>query len=81
MALNPRNAKDSLTITTEHVLPNDTNHIGNLFGGRLLQWMDTTAAISAHRHCKRVCVTATVNNVSFNKPIKQGSIVTLEAKV
>ncbi len=35
-------AKESLTINTEHVLPNDTNHIGNLFGGRLLQWMDIT---------------------------------------
>ncbi|MFL5752739.1 MAG: acyl-CoA thioesterase [Bacteroidia bacterium] len=76
-----RFAHESLTVTTEQVLPNDTNHIGNLFGGRLLQWMDTTAAISAHRHCKRVCVTATVNNVSFNNPVKQGSIVTLEAKV
>jgi acyl-CoA hydrolase len=81
MALRPKFARESLTVTTEHVLPNDTNHIGNLFGGRLLQWMDTTAAISAHRHSKRVCVTATVNNVSFNYPIKQGSIVTLEAKV
>src|ERR1700740_1435514 len=72
---------ESLTITTELVLPNDTNGLGNLFGGRLLQWMDTTAAIAAHRHCKRVCVTATVNNVSFNNAVKQGSIVTLEAKV
>lgn len=81
MALKSKFAHESLTVTTEHVLPNDTNHIGNLFGGRLLQWMDTTAAISAHRHCKRVCVTATVNNVSFNNPVKQGSIVTLEAKV
>jgi acyl-CoA hydrolase len=74
-------ARESLTINTEHVLPNDTNHIGNLFGGRLLQWMDITGAISAQRHCRRVCVTATVNNVSFKYPIKNNSIVTLEAKV
>jgi acyl-CoA hydrolase len=74
-------AKESLTITTEHVLPNDTNHVGGLFGGRLMQWMDITAAISAHRHCKRVTVTASVNHVSFDRQIKQGSIVTLEAKV
>ncbi len=72
---------ESHTVTTEHVLPNDTNALGNLFGGRLLQWMDTTSAISAHRHCKRVVVTATVNNVSFRESIKLGSIVTLEAKV
>ena len=32
----------SVTINTEVVLPNDTNHIGNLFGGKLLQWVDIT---------------------------------------
>lgn len=79
--MKPKNPKDSLTIATEHVLPNDTNALGNLFGGRLLQWMDTTSAIAAHRHCKRVVVTASVNNVSFNRPINLGDIVTLEAKV
>jgi acyl-CoA hydrolase len=73
--------KESLTIQTQVVLPNDTNVMGNLFGGRLLQWMDIVASISAHRHCKRVVVTAAVNNVSFNNPIVHASIVTLEAKV
>jgi acyl-CoA hydrolase len=81
MSVKTKFAHESLTVTTEHVLPNDTNPLGNLFGGRLLQWMDSTAAISAHRHCKRVVVTATVNNVSFREPIKLGSIVTLETKV
>ncbi|MBS1647251.1 MAG: acyl-CoA thioesterase [Bacteroidetes bacterium] len=81
MSLKPKYARESATITTEHVLPNDTNPLGNLFGGRLLEWMDTSAAIAAQRHCKRVVVTATVNNVSFNEPIKVGSVVTLEAKV
>ncbi len=73
--------KESLTVQTQVVLPNDTNVMGNLFGGRLLQWMDIVASISAHRHCKRVVVTAAVNNVSFNNPIVHASIVTLEAKV
>lgn len=74
-------AQDTLAISTEIVLPNDTNTIGNLMGGRLLHWMDITAAISAHRHCRRVVVTASVNNVSFNSPIRLADIVTLEAKV
>lgn len=65
---------------TEIVLPNDTNNLGNLFGGQLLSWMDRCAAIAAHRHCHRIVVTASVNNVTFNLPIPQGSIVTLEAK-
>jgi len=73
--------KESLTIQTQIVLPNDTNTLGNLFGGQLLQWMDIVSSIAAHRHCKRVVVTASVNNVSFNIPIKHASLVTLEAKV
>lgn len=73
--------KESYTISTEIVLPNDTNVLGNLMGGRLLHWMDITAAISAHRHCKRVVVTASVNHVSFERAIKLGDYVTIEAKV
>jgi acyl-CoA hydrolase len=73
--------QQSLTINTEVVLPNDTNHVGNLFGGKLLQWLDITAAIAAQRHCGRVVVTAAINHVSFDNPIKQNSVVTIEAKV
>jgi acyl-CoA hydrolase len=76
-----KRALDTLAITTHIVLPNDTNTLGNLFGGQLLAWMDVIASVSAHRHCKRVVVTASVNHVSFQKPIKHASIVTLEAKV
>tara|TARA_B110000238_G_scaffold64619_1_gene71029 strand:- start:1279 stop:1788 length:510 start_codon:yes stop_codon:yes gene_type:complete len=76
-----KRAQESLSITTEIVLPNDTNNLNNLMGGRLLHWMDVTTAIAAHRHCGRIVVTAAVNNVSFTKAIPAGSIVTLEAKV
>lgn len=78
---NKRTPESTLAITTEIVLPNDTNTLGNLMGGKLLHWMDVIAAISAHRLCKRVSVTASVNNVSFNQPIKLGDIVTLRSKV
>ena len=74
-------AKETVAVATKVVLPNDTNTLGNLFGGQLLAWMDEIASVSAHRHCRRVVVTASVNNVSFQKPIKQASIVTLESKV
>ncbi len=79
--LKPKPSQESYTVNTEVVLPNDTNHIGNLFGGKLLQWMDITSAIAAQRHSKRVVVTAAINHVSFENPIKQNSVVTLEAKV
>ncbi|MBI2281876.1 MAG: acyl-CoA thioesterase [Bacteroidetes bacterium] len=76
-----KTAESTKTIMTEIVLPNDTNTIGNLMGGKLLHWMDICAAISAHRCSNRIVVTASVNNVSFSHPIKLGDIVTLEAKV
>ena len=76
-----KNPKDSLTVMTQIVMPNDTNQMNNLFGGQLLSWMDRCCAISAHRHCKRQVVTSTINNVAFKKPIPHGAIVTIEAKV
>ncbi|MFZ6051576.1 acyl-CoA thioesterase [Halocola ammonii] len=76
-----RKPSETYAITSKLVLPNDTNTLNNLMGGQLLNWMDVTAAISAHRHCRRVVVTASVNHVSFDSPIRLGDIVTIEAKV
>lgn len=78
---NDKTPSDSEAISTKIVLPNDTNPIGNLFGGQLLAWMDEIAYVSANRHSRRVAVTASINNVSFNRPIKLGETVTLIAKV
>lgn len=79
--MNTKTPKDSLTIMNELVLPNDTNMLNNLMGGRLLHWMDIAAAISAQKHCNRITVTASVDNVSFKHSIKLGDVVTIEAKV
>jgi acyl-CoA hydrolase len=76
-----RLASETIAHATKLVLPNDTNPHGNLFGGQLLAWMDEIASISAHRHCRRVVVTASVNSVSFKEAIRHSSIVTLIAKV
>lgn len=81
MSLKPKPAQNSFTILTELVLPNDTNTLGNLMGGRLLHWMDIAAAICAQKHSQRVVVTASVNNVSFDQPIRLADVITLEAKV
>ena len=71
----------SYTIMNELILPNDTNTLNNLMGGRLLHWMDIAAAISGQKHCNRTVVTASVDNVSFKHPIKLGDVVSIEAKV
>lgn len=72
---------DSYTETTHIVLPNDTNTLGNLMGGRLLYSMDIAAAIAAGRHSNRVVVTASVDSVDFKAAIKLGEIVILQAVV
>ena len=74
-------ARESHTVMNELVLPNDTNTLNNLMGGRLLHWMDIAAAISAQKHCNSIVVTASVDNVSFRHPIKLGDVISIEAQV
>ncbi len=76
-----KKVSESTTIMKQIVLPNDTNPLGNLFGGQLLAWMDLASSVASKRHSEGIVVTASVNNVSFNVPIFLGSVVTLEAKV
>ncbi|MFC5284733.1 acyl-CoA thioesterase [Pedobacter alpinus] len=79
--MSEKKPQNSLITMNELVLPNDTNTLNNLMGGRLLHWMDIAAAISAQKHCNRIVVTASVDNVSFKHPIKLGDVVTIKAKV
>lgn len=72
---------DSAITMTELVLPNDTNTFGNLMGGRLMYWMDIAAALAAMKHCNTPVVTASVDNISFESPIKLGNVVHIQAKV
>lgn len=79
--MNSKSPRESISTATKVVLPNDTNTLGKLFGGSLLAWIDEIGAIAAHRHSGQVAVTASINNVSFEKPIDLGAIVTLSAQV
>ncbi len=74
-------AKDSVTIMTEMVLPNDTNTLNNLMGGKLMHWMDVVAAIAAQKHSNRIVVTASADSISFKEPINLGNVVTLRSQV
>jgi acyl-CoA hydrolase len=81
MSNQPRFPSESKVIKSELVLPNDTNTLNNLMGGRLMYLMDVVGAICALRHCGNGVVTASVDNVSFRAPIALGNILTLEAKI
>ncbi len=73
--------QDTVVVMSELVLPNDTNTLGNLMGGRLMHWMDIAAAIASQKHCNCPVVTASVDNVSFAQPIKLGNLLTIEARL
>lgn len=81
LSMETKKSHESLTVMTELVLPNDTNLYENLMGGRLMYWMDIAAALSAQKHCNAPVVTASVDNISFENPIKLGNVVHIEAKV
>lgn len=73
--------RQSQVYTTQLVLPNDTNQLGNLLGGTLMHWIDIAGAIAAQRHSGRVCVTASIDELNFHDPIRLGEIVTLHASI
>jgi acyl-CoA hydrolase len=79
--MNAKKVSESQTIMTEMIMPNDTNPLGNLMGGNLMRWMDIVGGVCAGKHCEAHVVTASVDNVSFDKPILLGDVITLEAKV
>jgi len=73
--------KDSFSKIEELVLPNDTNTLGNLMGGRLMYLMDVITAIAAMKHTNRTVVTAGVDNIDFRSSVRLGELVVLEAFV
>ena len=66
---------------TELVLPGQTNTLGNIFGGRVMQLIDIAAGVAAMRHARKTVVTVFVDQLHFKNPIKMGQIVNLFAKV
>ena len=68
-------------VTTEHVLPTNTNPHGTMFGGDVLALMDKTAAIAAIRFCRQPVVTASTERIDFRTPIRLGDIIEAFARV
>lgn len=66
---------------TELVLPNDTNILGNLLGGKMMHWIDIAGAMAAQRHSNRIVATVCVDSLEFRHPAKMGDMVILKAKL
>lgn len=65
----------------EIVFPDHTNHLGTLFGGQALAWMDKAAFVVATRYARRTVVTARSEQVDFRQPVRQGQLVELIARI
>ncbi len=78
---NHKTPAESRITKTEVVCPNDTNPMGMLQGGRLVEWMDIAAAVCAQTHAEKICVTASINEVDFNKSALLGDIITIKATI
>ncbi len=79
--LKGKTPRESQVEMTELVIPNDTNLLGNLLGGRLMHWIDIAGAMAASRHSNRVVATVAVDSLDFRHPVRMGELVTLKAKL
>src|SRR6266567_1152613 len=79
--LAPRPVRDSQSEMSEIVLPNDTNPLNALLGGRLMHWIDLAGAMAAHRHSRNYVVTASVDHIDFLVPVRVGDLVILRSSV
>ena len=77
----PRPVGDSQSEMNEIVLPNDTNPLGALLGGRLMHWIDLAGAMAAHRHSRNYVVTAAIDHLDFWTPVHVGDLVILRSSV
>ena len=76
-----RKVSESQSERSEIVFPGDANALGNLFGGRLMQYMDLTGAMAASRHARAITVTASMDHLDFVAPVHVGDLLILKASV
>ena len=81
MSKKSNTVRNSQVTMHELVLPNDTNNLGNVLGGRVMHLMDICAAMSAYKHARTHVVTASVDNMNFLAPAKKGFILILKSSV
>ena len=76
-----RTVNESRAERSEIVFPADTNALGNLFGGRLMQFIDLVGAVAASRHARAITVTASMDHLDFVAPVHVGDLLILKASV
>ena len=76
-----RTIAESQSEMTELILPNDTNTLGNLLGGRLMHFIDLVGAMAAYRHARTHVVTASMDHIDFIAPVHVGDLLILKSSI
>ena len=77
-----RTVAESQAERSEIIFPGDANSLGNLFGGRLMQFIDLVGAVAAYRHARAITVvTASMDHLDFVAPVHIGDLLILKASV
>lgn len=76
-----RTVAESQAERSEIIFPADSNALGNLFGGRLMQFIDLVGAVAAVRHSRAIVVTASIDHSDFVAPVHIGDLLILKASV
>ena len=79
--LKGKKVAESAIVTTELIQPSAGNHLGNVFGGKVLAMIDLAGAMVAMRHCRKTVVTASMDRVDFKNPIKVGYLAITKARL
>lgn len=72
---------DSRSESVHILMPEHINGANRLFGGRLMQWIDTLAAVVARRHCGYDVTTACVDHLEFLHPAFVNSTLSIRGQI
>ena len=61
--------------------PSTINFGGKVHGGTVMKWIDEAGYACATRWAKNYCVTVSVGNIRFERPIRIGDLVEVEARL
>ena len=79
--MQPKSVNDSKLTMNIQMNPEHANPVGNVHGGVIMHYVDTAAGVSAIRHARSNCVTASIDRLDFHFPVFVGDLLILKASV
>ena len=73
--------RESQSEYSELALPNDSNGLGNVLGGKVMHLVDLAGALAAIRHARCPVVTASIDHMNFLHPVHIGQLIILRSSV